>query len=123
MPAPVDDRRRRRVGLMVGGKSRLDKDVGLQVRGRGVPLDNVGQSRIRDHEGRGRIKPFILPEEAIACAQGFELVANDRLEGLADVCSRRVLLRQSADEQIDLIDSAVGGFQCLRLKRDQRSID
>jgi len=24
------------MGLLVGGKSRLDKDVGLQVRGRGV---------------------------------------------------------------------------------------
>ena len=46
----------------------LQKDISLQVRSGGVSFNQGGQSGIGDHRGGCLVKPFIQPEETIACS-------------------------------------------------------
>ena len=72
----------------------------------GVARLDVTQGGVLDLLHGGLIEAGVLPPQPIAVAQVLELLGDDRLEGRADHGALCMVFRQTADEQINVIDAA-----------------
>jgi hypothetical protein len=67
---------------------------------------SMSQGGVLDLLHGGLIEAGVLPPQPIAVAQVLELLGDDRLEGRADHGALCMVFRQTADEQINVIDAA-----------------
>jgi hypothetical protein len=86
---------------------RRDEDILLLDGGVRGALDDITEGRPGDHPRRRRIEAFVQPEEPVSGAQRAELVGDDRLEGRTDIRARRMVLGETTDKQIDLVNASV----------------
>src|SRR5207237_8114167 len=82
----------------------------------GVTLDDVAQRRLLDLSEGLRVKTLILKPQPVAVAQVLELRSNDGSERLSHHGPGKMVLREAAGPQVDVIDAAIS-----LLERLQRS--
>ena len=89
-----------------------EEHVRLQIRHARIGANHIGQRRVLDGVELGAGEGALIPE-AIAIAQARELIGDDTGERRSDAAAGDVVLRETANPQVDVVDVAVELLQCL----------
>ena len=88
------------------------EDIALQVGDSGVALDDLGQGgRLHKQLHLLESETLVEEEEAIAVAEGGELLGEDRFDGRTHVGAGEMVLGQHALEGVDLVDGSISGLE------------